>query len=120
VRALFPRRATQGAAAGVGSVLLLSELLAKPLRDDTTDEIDELAMLLGRLDLLSVDRATAELATVLGADHHLRAVDAVHLATAVTAGADRFITNNRRDFTKSINEIEVVYPDELSNSARPA
>jgi predicted nucleic acid-binding protein len=117
VRALFPRRATRGAVAGVGSVLLVPELLAKPLRDDAVDEIDELAMLLGRLDLLPVDRATADLAAVLGAAHRLRAVDAVHLATAVNAGADRFITNNRRDFTETIDEIDVVYPDELSDSA---
>jgi predicted nucleic acid-binding protein len=113
VRALFPRRATDDEVTGVGSVLLLPELLTKPLRDNATDELDELAMLLGRLDLLPVDRATAELATALAAKHRLRAVDAVHLATAVAAGANRFITNNRRHFTKSIDEIDITYPDEL-------
>ena len=35
------------------------------------------------------------------------------LPTAVLAGADRFITNNRRDFPRSIEEISVVHPDEL-------
>jgi hypothetical protein len=29
------------------------------------------------------------------------------------AHADRFITNNRRDFGSSITEVEVVYPDAL-------
>jgi len=37
----------------------------------------------------------------------------VHLATAVNVGADRFITNNRRDFPKSIAEIDVTYPADL-------
>jgi predicted nucleic acid-binding protein len=60
-----------------------------------------------------VDEALAELAASLGSTHKLRAVDAVHLATAVAAGADRFITNNSSDFTKDITEIDVVYPDEL-------
>jgi predicted nucleic acid-binding protein len=60
-----------------------------------------------------VDEALAELATALGAAHGLRAADAVHLATAVAAGADRFITNNSSDFTKAIIEIDVTYPDEL-------
>jgi hypothetical protein len=37
----------------------------------------------------------------------------VHLATAVVAGADRFITNNRRDFAVSISEVDVTYPEDL-------
>jgi len=35
------------------------------------------------------------------------------LATAVSAGAERFITNNASDFAKTISELEVVYPSEL-------
>lgn len=31
--------------------------------------------------------------------------DAVHLATAVIAGADRFVTNNARDFPAEIREV---------------
>jgi hypothetical protein len=33
----------------------------------------------------------------------------MHLATA-SAGADRFITDNRADFAKSISEIGITYP----------
>jgi predicted nucleic acid-binding protein len=115
VRALFPigKTAMSGAVAGIGSVLLLPELLTKPMRDGAESELEALAALLGRLDLRPVDEALAELATALGALHRLRAADAVHLATAVTAGADRFITNNSSDFTKAITEIEVTYPVEL-------
>lgn len=120
VRALFdpdPVTADEPAS-GVGSVMLLPELLSKPLRADSTTELTELGGLLARLDLRPVDQATAELATALSAQYGLRAVDAVHLATAVHAGAERFLTNNRRDFPKSILEIDITYPDELDDPTR--
>jgi predicted nucleic acid-binding protein len=98
---------------GAGSVLLLPEMLAKPTRDGAAHELDELAALLGRLDLRPVDTATAELATALAAAYRLHAVDAIHLATAVAAGAERFLTNNSRDFARSIAEIDIVYPLDL-------
>lgn len=103
---------------GWGSVLLLPELLSKPVRDGAHREVDQLSELLARLDLLPVDRPTAELAVGLAATYRLRAADATHLATAVVAGADRFLTNNRRDFPAAISEIEVVYPDALPDPPR--
>lgn len=115
VRALFPRDPVEAAeaATGIGSVLLIPELLTKPLRENATDELDELGALLSRLDLRPTDEATAELATALGAAYGLRAADAVHLATAVGGGAERFLTNNLSDFPKTITEIELVYPEDL-------
>src|SRR5579864_6623062 len=88
VRALFPIEPVESSRAGIGSVLLIPELLTKPLREKATDEFNELTALLGRLDLLPTDKATAELATALGGAYGLRAADSVHLATAVGAGAD--------------------------------
>jgi predicted nucleic acid-binding protein len=116
VLALF-RAAAPGSVAGTGSVLLLPEVLGKPLRDGSTGEIRALAGLLARLDLRPVDRATAELATALSSRYGLRAADATHLATAVGMGAERFITNNRRDFGPDIKEIDVTYPDSLPDLA---
>ena len=115
VLALFPEEppATTGRIAGVGSVLLIPELLTKPTRDGADAEARALGMLLARLELRPVDEAVAHMATALGAEYRLRATDAVHLATAVAVGADRFITNNSNDFTTEIAEIDVVYPDEL-------
>ena len=115
IRALFPTE--PGSRAGVGSLLLLPETLAKPMRDGTADELTALAGLLSRLELRVVDAVTAEVATSLAATHRLRAADAVHLATAVVAGADRFVTNNRRDFPTSIVEIDITYPDDLPGPA---
>ncbi len=101
--------------AGTGSVLLLPEVLGKPLRDGTAVEVRILAALLARLDLRPVDLATAELATSLSARYKLRAADAVHLASAVSIGADRFITNNQRDFPREITEVDITYPADLAD-----
>lgn len=115
VRALFPPGVADGTTApvGIGSTLLLPELLAKPTRDGADDEVQALAWLLARLELRPVDTATAALAVVLAASYALRSADAVHLATAVNAGADRFLTNNSCDFPGQIAEIDVVYPSDL-------
>lgn len=102
--------------AGIGSVLLLPEVLTKPIRDDPDSaEVHVLAGLLGRLELRPFDESTARLAVALAVFYGLRAADAAHLATAVAAGADRFLTNNREDFPDTIDEIDVVYPQDLMN-----
>lgn len=115
IRALFPDEPTSssGAVAGVGSVLLIPELLVKPMRQQAESELIELTVLLGKLDLLPVDEAIANLSTDLGARYGLRAVDAVHLATAVSVGAERFITNNRLDFPSTIAEVDITLPEDL-------
>jgi predicted nucleic acid-binding protein len=77
------------------------------------DEVRVLSALLARLELRPLDRATAELATALCGSYRLRAADATHLATAIALGADRFITNNQRDFPATITEIQVTYPSAL-------
>jgi predicted nucleic acid-binding protein len=97
----------------LGSVLLVPEVLSKPVRTSHSAEVEELTRVLSQLSLLPCDLATAHVASALGAAYGLRAADAVHLATAVNAGADRFITNNRRDFPQTIEEIEIVYPEQL-------
>lgn len=106
-----------GDTAGVGSVLLLPEVLAKPLRrDPDSAETARLIGLLSRLRLLPVDPGTARLALALSVSYGLPAADATHLATAVAAGAGRFITNNRKDFPRSITEIDIVYPGDLATT----
>lgn len=115
VRALFASEPRSQA--GVGSVLLASEILAKPMREGHPEELAALAGRLSRLDLRVVDAVTAEVATSLAATHRLRAADAVHLATALVTGADRFVTNNRREFPDALTDIDVTYPDTLPDPA---
>ncbi|MDX8153696.1 PIN domain-containing protein [Patulibacter brassicae] len=109
-----------GTTVGTGSVLLLAEVLAKPLREDPASaETTALVSLLSRLELHPLDGATGRLALALAVAYGLRAADAAHLASAVAAGADRFVTNNRKDFPRTIAEIEVVYPDDLPGPQQP-
>jgi len=65
---------------------------------------------LGRLALIPVDLRIARIAGVLRSLYRLHSPNAVHLATAIAVGADRFITGNRRDFQHG-REIEIVTPD---------
>lgn len=98
---------------GVGSVLLIPEMLSKPIREESHDEASLLAAVLGRLELLAVDHETALLAAALGSRYKLHAADAIHLATAVRVGAERFITNNSKDFGNHIAEIDILVPSSL-------
>lgn len=99
---------------GIGSILLLTEVLAKPMRaDPASEETATLLGLLSRLDLLPLDDATGRLALAMAVQYGLRAADAAHLATAVAGGAEFFLTNNRRDFPTSITEIDVIHPEDL-------
>ncbi|GAA1542762.1 type II toxin-antitoxin system VapC family toxin [Nocardioides humi] len=103
-----------GQTTAVGSILLLTEVLAKPMREDPVSaETTSLISLLGRIDLRPLDDTTGRLALQLAIRHRLRVADASHLATAIAAGADRFLTNNRKDFPQTITEIDVVYPEDL-------
>jgi hypothetical protein len=115
VAALFPVTpiGSLGARAGVGSTLLVPEILSKPLRAGDAETVSKLSEFLARLDLQPVDRAIAAQAAVLGAHYKLRAPDATHLATAIRMGAHRFITNNRKDFGGSIEEIDITFPADL-------
>src|ERR1700744_5451960 len=113
VAALF-RGTETGTTVGSGWVLLLPEVLSKSLRDHASEEVRVLAGLLSRLDLRPVDRATAELATVLASKYRLRARDPTHLAPAGDPGADRVTTNNQRHFPATITEVAITSPADLS------
>lgn len=97
----------------IGSTLLIPELLIKPLRQKDDRERHALMAFLARLTLIAPDASISYTAVTLGASYGLKALDALHLATAVQTGAERFVTNNRKDFGKAIVELTVVYPDEL-------
>jgi predicted nucleic acid-binding protein len=66
-------------------------------------------VLLDHLDLRPTDAATASLTAAVGASYRLRAADAVHLATAMAAGADEFVTDNRADVPTTITEVDITY-----------
>lgn len=101
-------------AVGTGSFVLRAELLIKPLQTRNHDEMIALLAMLDRIELVAVDDDISTLAVALGASHGLKAIDSIHLATAVHSGAERFITNNTRDFDPDvISEVEIVRPGDL-------
>lgn len=105
------RAALEGAETFHGSTLLVPEVLIKPVRTSADDELRALLGLLGRVQLVSVDEPIADLAVDVCARYRLGSIDAIHLATAISVGADRFLTNNRKDFrAERITEIQVVHP----------
>jgi predicted nucleic acid-binding protein len=115
VAALFQANppGSHGPVVGVGSVLLLPEILSKPLRDGDAEAVRSLSELLVKIDLRPVDQLTAVKAALLAARYKLRLADAMHLATAISMRADRFITNNSEDFGPFIKEIDVTFPADL-------
>ena len=97
-----------------GSFLLLPELLSKPSRLGWQAELDALTDILATLELTPMDAPVAALAAQFGAVYKLKAPEATHLASAVSVGADAFITNNLRDFNPAlILELRVVFPADL-------
>jgi predicted nucleic acid-binding protein len=93
---------------------VIPELLTKPIRHGHEAESKSLIAILARLRLVPVNEKIAELAAGLGANYGLRAMDALHLACAVGARADAFVTNNRKDFSReSVLELEILHPEQL-------
>lgn len=92
----------------IGSVILVSEVFAAPDGRINEAERQRLINLIAALDLKDVDHEVADLAGTLRTKYRLKTPDALHLATAVLWGAERFHTNNSRDFGQPIDEIEIV------------
>jgi len=113
VRALL----TDSAEERIGSVILLPELFIKPTRTQNALEVQALQAGILRLELTPVSVEIATYAISLGAAYGLRTPDALHLATAVYAGADRFLTNNSKDFKREqILELNIIYPSDLADA----
>lgn len=108
------RRVDEGNPRIVTSVITLTEILVLPI--ETGNQAYEQAyreMLLNtetiRLERVSV--AIAEQAARLRARYNLRTPDALHIATAITAGCDAFLTNDRA--LRRADVIRVLVLDEL-------
>ena len=104
------RAVLKGSIDSIGSVVLRPETTIKPCRWGDSAELANLTEILARIDLKPVDEDIADASVTLGAKYGLRAPDAIHLATAVVWGAERFYTHNTKDFGEHITEIDVVVP----------
>ena len=114
VREVF-RRIEAEVIAGYSSVITITEALTHPKR--TRDMILEQgyrAILLGshNFQLLDTNAAIADSAADLRARYNLRTPDALQIATALQAGCEAFLTNDRR--VGRVTELRVLVLDELT------
>jgi predicted nucleic acid-binding protein len=81
----------------VSSVIILTEVLPQPIKLGNTQLEQEYRNILlhsGSFELLPVTAQIAESAAELRARYNLRTPDALHVATAIAAGCDAFLTND--------------------------
>jgi predicted nucleic acid-binding protein len=83
----------------VTSALAVLEVLVVPKRegrDGLCPRYRDLFQFFPNLEVVALDAAVAELAAGLRAARDLPTPDAIHLATAIHAGVDAFVTEDRR------------------------
>jgi predicted nucleic acid-binding protein len=114
-RMLFIMRyVDRGLIAGVASTVALAEVLVQPLRlgdDALAQRYEAVLMDSSSFHLEALTHATARRAADLRARYNLRTPDALHIATAIDAGCDAFLTNDTA--LKRVSEIAVLVLDDL-------
>jgi len=104
---------------GITSVLSLAEVLVKPLRDGNKEAADDYRRLLAtfpNLRLIDVSRGIGELAARLRAAHGLPMPGMIQVATALTAGATGFISNDAE--FRRVKDLEILLLDDVVPARR--
>jgi predicted nucleic acid-binding protein len=112
----FFEAVNQGRIRVVASAIILAEVLVRPMRERQPELVDLYKeILLGStgFDLLQVTAEIAERAAQLRATQRLRTPDAIQLATAISAGATAFLTNDTRLAT--VPDLQVLLLADLRN-----
>ena len=103
-----------GHVAGVASTLALAEVLVQPLRARNNQLADQYEQVVANSHFFRLEPITttvARTAADLRARHQLRIPDALHIATALVAGCDAFLTNDGD--LRRVTELPVLFLDEL-------
>jgi len=101
----------------VASTVALLEVLVVPLRNGDTETAQAYRDILLNSDamtLMPVSPEVAERAAQLRARYTVRTPDALHLATALHAGATHFITNDTR--LPALDKLQVITLDSLAGA----
>ncbi|MBZ0275420.1 MAG: type II toxin-antitoxin system VapC family toxin [Anaerolineae bacterium] len=96
------------------SVITLTEILMKPIQANNQSLIDTYRELLTGTDFIHLTAITpeiAERAAHLRARYNIRTPDALHIAAAITAECNAFLTNDLA--LKRVTEIRVIVLDNL-------
>ncbi|UFJ40383.1 type II toxin-antitoxin system VapC family toxin [Brevibacillus humidisoli] len=103
----------KGHLVGITSVLLLTEVLTKPLKDNNEGLVRAYKAVIStfpNLVIKQIDKQTSVLAAELRAKYGVKTPDALFLATAIMENADVFVTNDVR--LKRIEEMNFLVLDE--------
>jgi predicted nucleic acid-binding protein len=101
-------RIEEGNASGVFSSIGIIELLTGPKKKNRYDlaaQYRELIAHFPNLTIVGLTEPIIEQASELRARYGIKTPDAIHLATAITFGADYFITNDKK--LKRVKEIPI-------------
>jgi predicted nucleic acid-binding protein len=104
----------------VSSVMTLTEVLAQPLKLGNINLAQAYRAILlnsGGFRLLPITAQIAESAADFRARYNMRTPDALHIASAIDAGCDAFLTNDKG--IKRVSEIAVWTLDELELTPSP-
>jgi predicted nucleic acid-binding protein len=104
----------EGKVQAIASVITLSEILKKPIREGDEALEKRYRILFSHFPNLFVEPVSVEVseqAAYLRGKYHLKTPDALILATAITSGADLFITNDQR--LAHVREIRTMSVDEF-------
>jgi len=99
---------------GVASTIALTEVLVQPLRTGDRDLVDRYVAVMSRsrnFRLIPTSTAIARRAADIRARHQLQTPDALHVASAIEAGCDAFLTNDRG--MQRVTDIRVLVLDDL-------
>ncbi len=100
------------------SVVTETELLVRPLRDGTWEDVERVRALLDAqgISVVALDREIAQAAAGIRAESGLRLPDAAIVATALVTGCDAIVGNDAR-CAKRVKEIPYVLLDDLVGAA---
>jgi predicted nucleic acid-binding protein len=113
MRTIF-RRVFDEAMVAVVSTIILPEILAKPLKESDAELVAAYRSMFDNTQgiiLRPVSAAIAYHAANLRARYNLKTPDALHIATAIEAGCQAFLTNDLD--LRRVNDIQVLALDDL-------
>ncbi len=111
------RYISSGPISAVGSTMILTEVLAQPLRMGKTELVTDYEDIIQNsigFNLIHVDEKIARRAAHLRAKYNLKTPDALHVATALESHCQAFLTNDMG--LKRVTEIQILVLDELEVS----
>ncbi|MCX7839500.1 MAG: PIN domain-containing protein [Anaerolineae bacterium] len=115
IRPIFARLDTDLEFRVITSIITLIEVIAQPLRLRRNDLVTAYTTALlnsAKVWTMPVDAIIARRAAELRAQYNLRTPDAIQIATALVAGAQAVITNDRQ--MKNVSEISILIVDDFA------